>query len=96
MNLSSLVALKDKALESAGLLTFSVENIEVGKISKSGQVGFRATCDNGDIVTFWESTADGVIDEIAPGKFRLKPGVDIARDGGLIPAESRNKGGYWS
>jgi hypothetical protein len=95
MNLTSLVALKDKALESAGLLTFSIENIEA-KTSKSGQVGFRATCDNGEVVTFWESTADRVIDEVAPGKFRLKAGVDVAKDGGLIPAESRSTGGFWS
>lgn len=95
MNLASLVSLKDKALESAGLLTFSIENIEA-KPSKTGNVGFRATCDTGESITFWDSTADAVIDEIAPGKFRLKPGVTIARDGGLISAEASRNGGFWS
>lgn len=82
---------KDKALASAGLLTFSIENVEV-KLWKSGQVSFRATCDNGEVVTFWESTADRVVDEIAPGRLRLKAGVNVAKDGGLIPPKS----GFWS
>jgi hypothetical protein len=76
--------IKDKALANAALLTFSIENVEV-KFWKSGQVSFRATCDKGEVVTFWESTADRVLDEIAPGKFRLKAGVEVAKDGGLIP-----------
>lgn len=94
MNLTSLIALKEKALESAGLLTFSIENIEA-KPATTGQVGFRATTDDGQVITFWESTADSVIEEVTPGRFRVKPGVDIAKDGGLIPANSGNKG-FWS
>lgn len=94
MNFASLTSLKEKALESAGLLTFSIENVE-SKICKTGerQMAFRATCDNGDVVSFFESTADLVLDEIADGKFRVKPGVDVAKDGGLIPPGLRK--GVW-
>lgn len=93
MNFASLNSLKEKALESAGLLTFSIEKVEV-KPSKAGQVGFRATCDDGTVVTFWESTADQVVEETSQGRFRVLPGVDVAADGGLIPAASKSKG-FW-
>ena len=96
MNFASLNSVKEKALQSAGLLTFSVENV-TAKAATTGQAGFKAICDDDDktVVTFWESTADLVLDEIAEGKFRVKPGVTVAADGGLIPAESKGKG-FWS
>jgi hypothetical protein len=78
-------------IPSAGLLTFSIENVET-KVSKSGQVGFRATCDSGEVITFWASIIDRVVDEIVPCKYRLKPGVDVAEDGSLMPPEE----GFWS
>ena len=94
MKFASLISVKENALQSAGLLTFSVENVEA-KPASTGQAGFKAICDDGTVITFWESTADNVLDEIADGKFRVKPGVQVAADGGLIPAESKGKG-FWS
>jgi hypothetical protein len=81
------IAKDGSLIPSAGLLTFSIENVET-KVSKSGQVGFRATCDSGEVITFWATIIDRVVDEIAPGKFRLKSGVDVAKGGGLIPPKS--------
>lgn len=94
MNFASLNSLKEKALENAGLLTFSIANVE-SKMCKTGdrQMAFRATCDDGTVVTFFESTAEAVLEEIAEGKFRVKPGVDVAKDGGLIPSGTRK--GVW-
>lgn len=92
--MSSLNSLMETALENAGLLTFSIENVKA-KPSLSGKVGFKAVCDDETVITFWSSNIDSVVDEIAEGKFRVKPGVQVAKDGGLIPADKQGKG-FWS
>jgi len=92
--MSSLQSLAETALENAGLLTFSIENVKA-KASTTGKVGYKAVCDDETVITFWSSNIDSVVDEIAEGKFRVKPGVQVAKDGGLIPADKQSKG-FWS
>lgn len=83
-----------QAKQGLDLLTFSIENCQTAVSPVKKSVIIQATCDNGQVVTFWESNMDRcveVIDEKA-GKYQVKAGVQIAADGGLIPEGSSFKG----
>lgn len=96
---AALQALKEKALENAGLPTFTSSNVEIGAkpSKKTGQYGYRVLCDDGvTTLTFWESNMHACLDDLGDGRMRVKPDVVITADGGLIPKESQSSNGYWS
>jgi hypothetical protein len=89
--LSDLAAQASASVETS---QFNIENVEV-KTSKTGNTGFRATCDNGTVITFWSSNMDQVVELLDNnGNYRVLPGTRISDDGGLIPKDAR-QGGFW-
>lgn len=99
--MNSLHKLVQAKLDSAvNGLTFKLADLEIGDPSKSGNIGFRVTCDNGKQISFWSSTMEDVVEETEVGVFRVKPKVRIAETAdefgyhGLIPADAE-QGGYW-
>lgn len=92
--LPTLAELAAQASNAVDTLTFNIENVEV-KMSKTGNTGFRATCDNGTVVTFWSSNMDQVVELLDDkGNYRVLPGTRVADDGGLIDKDAR-QGGFW-
>lgn len=75
-------------------LSFNIADVE-SKISKSGNVGYRVTLANGQVVTFWSSNVDQVIEAIDDkGNHQVIAGTRITDDGSLIPKDAE-KGGFW-
>ena len=92
--LPTLAELAAQASASVDTLTFNIENVDV-KLSSTGNTGFRATCDNGTVITFWSSNMDQVVEQLDDnGNFRVLPGTRVADDGGLIRKDAP-KGGFW-
>lgn len=90
----TLADLAAQASASVATSTFNIENVEV-KMSTTGNTGFRATCDNGTVITFWSSNMDQVVELLDNnGNYRVLPGTRVADDGGLIPKDAR-QGGFW-
>jgi hypothetical protein len=80
-------------------LEFNVSDIE-SKPSRSGTVGFRVTTLGGVAISWWSSYKDGttwrdLIEDAGHGVARVKPGVRVAQDGGLIPASAPVSKGFW-
>jgi hypothetical protein len=92
--LPTLADLASQASSAVDTLTFNISNVEV-KMSSTGNCGFRATCDDGTVVTFWSSNMDQVVEMIDDnGNYRVLPGTRVAEDGGLIDKDAR-QGGFW-
>jgi hypothetical protein len=92
--LPTLAELASQVSAATETLTFNIENVEV-KASKTGNTGFRATCDNGTVITFWSSNMDQVVELLDNnGNYRVLPGTRTSDDGGLIPKDAR-QGGFW-
>jgi len=90
----TLADLAAQASASVDTLTFNIENVEV-KMSKTGNTGFRATCDDKTVITFWSSNMDQVVEQLDNnGNYRVLPGTRVAEDGGLIPKDA-SQGGFW-
>jgi hypothetical protein len=95
MALTQLMTLQKAALGQLDQLTFNISSVEA-KASKSGNVGFRVTTDQGRVVTFWSSNMDAVVEALDDdGNHQVIPGTRIADDGGLIPKDA-SQGGFWS
>jgi hypothetical protein len=93
LSLSSLVEqVKRQATEG---LSFNIENVET-KVSKSGNVGVRAECTNGTIITFWSTNMDQVVEAIDDnGTYQVIAGTKVLDDGSLIPSEKASTGKFW-
>lgn len=91
-----LKELGKEALKALGQLTFTIDNVKT-KPSKTGNVGYQATCDNGKVVTFWDTNMDSVVEELDADKglYGVKHGVQITTEGGLIAADAKSNG-FWS
>lgn len=75
-------------------LTFNIADVE-SKISKTGNVGYRVTLANKQVVTFWSKNLDQVIESIDDeGNHRVIAGTRITDDGSLIPKDAKS-GGFW-
>lgn len=95
MALTQLMTLQKAALGQLDQLTFNISSVEA-KASKSGNVGFRVTTDQGRVITFWSSNMDAVVEALDDdGNHQVIPGTRIADDGGLIPKDA-SQGGFWS
>lgn len=95
MALTSFHVLAKQALGQLDTLTFNISAVEA-KASKTGNVGFKVTTDQGRTVTFWSSNMDAVIEAVDDaGNHQVIPGTRIADDGGLIPKDA-SQGGFWS
>ena len=93
--LPTLAELAAQASAKVDTLTFNISDVEV-KMSKTGNTGFRATCSNGQTVTFWSSNMDQVVEQIDDnGNYRVIPGTRLSDDNGLIPKDA-SQGGFWS
>lgn len=91
----SLQLLAKQALSQLEQLTFNIADVEA-KASRTGNVGFRVTTDQGRVVTFWSSNMDQVVEAMDDnGGYRVIPGTRIADDGGLIQKDA-SQGGFWS
>ena len=88
------------AQASAGpVLEFDVADVEL-KASSSGKVGMRVTTLSGVSISWWSEYADGttwadLLEDIGNERYRVRPGVRVAKDGGLIPASAPQPGGFW-
>lgn len=93
--MKALVNLAKVALATLGTLTFNVKNVET-KASKGGNVGFKATTDQGKVITFWQSNMDLVVQAVEgkDDQFEVIPGTQITEDGALIPKGSATTG-FW-
>ena len=92
--LPTLAELASQVSAATETLTFNISNVEA-KASKTGNTGFRATCDNGTVITFWSSKMDQVVELLDNnGNYRVLPGTRISEDGGLIHKDAK-KGGFW-
>lgn len=73
-------------------LTFNIrESLLQKKLSKNRQnAGYRFQTDQGQIITIWQSNWANVVEPVEgePDVYRTLPGVTVASDGGLIPANS--------
>lgn len=91
----SLQTLAKQALGQLEQLTFNIADVEA-KASRTGNVGFRVTTDQGRVITFWSNLMDQVVESTDDnGGHRVIPGTRIADDGGLIPKDA-SQGGFWS
>lgn len=86
--------------ESQSGLTFNINDVE-SKVSKHGNVGYRVTCTNGQVITFFANNKEGVyqLDELIEaidndGTHRVLAGVRLSDDGSLIPKNAKS-GGFW-
>jgi hypothetical protein len=61
--------------------------------SKTGNIGYRVTTDQGRVVTFWSSTRDLCLETDEDGNCSLLPGTTITDDGSLIPPGSKSS--FW-
>ena len=87
---------KQAQLNSESCLTFNKVNMEIRNAETTGNVGFRVTTDQGQVITFWSSNVDQVVEELDNnGNCRVLPGTGISKDGGLIPADRVSTGGFW-
>jgi hypothetical protein len=99
MSVTSLQLLAEQAKKaqlSSGHedMTFNISSLET-KVSKTQNVGFRVTTDQGQQITFWSSNMDQVVEALDDaGNYQVIPGTRVADDGGLIPAGSK-PGGFW-
>ena len=92
--LPTLADLASQASASTDTLTFNISDVEV-KMSKTGNTGFRATCSDNTVITFWSSNMDQVVELLDDnGNYRILPGTRVSDDGGLIPKDAR-QGGFW-
>lgn len=89
-----LHALVEQAIsQESEILTFNISSVET-KVSKTGKVGFRATTDQGQVVTFWSSNMDQLVEPTDDnGNFRVVPGTKVSQEGSLIPKDSAK--GFW-
>jgi hypothetical protein len=95
MSVTKLQLLAKQALGQLDQPTFNIANVEA-KASRTGNVGFKVTTDQGRVITFWSSTMDTVVEALDDnGNFRVIPGTRMADDGGLIPKDA-TQGGFWS
>ena len=89
--------LKDQSVNG---LTFTLTDLQVSGETKSGNFGFRVTCDNGKKVSFWASNMESVVEETTEGAFRVLPGVKFTKEPdefgyyGLISADAKSS--VWS
>ena len=95
MSVTKLQLLAKQALGQLEQPTFNIAKVEA-KASRTGNVGFRVTTDQGRVITFWSTNMDAVVEALDDnGNFRVVPGTRIADDGGLIPKDA-SQGGFWS
>jgi len=100
MNASLEKLVKAKLEAAVNGLTFKLADLEIGDPTKSGNIGFRVTCDNGKKISFWSSTMEDVVEEPTEGFFKVRAKVRITDKPdefgyhGLIP-EKAEQGGYW-
>ena len=89
MAVSLLHSLLEEAIsQDSGILTFNISSVET-KVSKTGKVGFRATTDQGTVVTFWSSNMDQVVEPTDDnGNFRVVPGTKVSQEGSLIDKDA--------
>lgn len=73
-------------------LTFHISEVET-KRSRTGNIGYRVTTDQGRVITFWRTTRDLCIETDEEGNCSLIPGTTVANDGGLIPSGTQS--GFW-
>lgn len=94
--MKALLALQTAALATLDQLTFNIANVET-KPSKTGNVGFKATTDQGKVITFWSSNMDSVVEPVdgKEDEFRVIPGTQVTEEGSLIPKD-RTANGFWS
>lgn len=95
--MKALQALGKAALLALGTtLTFQVKNVET-KASKTGNVGFKATTDQGKVITFWQSNMDLVVEPVEgkEDQFQVIAGTQITEDGSLIP-KGAAVNGFWA
>ena len=95
MAVSLLHALVEQAIsQESEILTFNISSVET-KVSKTGKVGFRATTDQGTVVTFWSSNMDQLVEPTDDnGNFRVVPGTKVSQEGSLIPKDSAKR--FWA
>lgn len=89
-----LHALVEQAFsQDPSALTFNISSVET-RVSKTGKVGFRATTDQGTVVTFWSSNMDQVVEPTDDnGNFRVVPGTKVSPEGSLIDKDAAK--GFW-
>lgn len=63
------------------------------KRSKTGNIGYRVTTDQGRVVTFWSTTRDLCLETDEEGNCTLIPGTTITEDGSLIPPGTQSS--FW-
>ena len=109
MAVVTLQQLVEQALSQLSQLTFNISNVESvtktksGKPISTGNVGLKVKTNEGDVITFWSSNMDEVVEPTDnKGNYRVVPGTRLApekdTDGnptlGLISKDSA-KGGIW-
>jgi hypothetical protein len=89
-----LHALVEQAIsQDTSTLTFNIASVET-KVSKTGKVGFRATTDQGTVITFWSSNMDQVVEPTdEEGNFRVVPGTSVSQEGSLIDKDAATS--FW-
>jgi hypothetical protein len=89
MAVSLLHSLVEQAIsQDSSILTFNISSVET-RVSKTGKVGFRATTDQGTVVTFWSSNMDQVVEPTDDnGNFRVVPGTKVSQEGSLIDKDA--------
>jgi hypothetical protein len=95
MAATSLHLLAKQALtEGSENLTFNISTVETKAFPRTKNVAFRATTDQGTVVTFWASNMDSVVESMDDdGNFRVIPGTRRADDGSLWDDSQRK--GIW-
>jgi hypothetical protein len=87
-------------VQSTTGLTFNIKDVE-SKVASNGNVGYRVKLDNGQVITFFSHTKEGVyqINDLIEaidddGNHRVIAGTRITETGSLLPKGAK-KGGFW-
>ena len=86
--------------------TFNIKDVET-KVSKNGNIGYRVTCTNGTVISFFHYSVDKETREIAEeqlhnlidpidnnGTFQVLAGCKILDNGSVLPLGTKS-GSFW-
>jgi hypothetical protein len=95
-----LTAAIAKAKAGVGGEFFDITECEIQVSEKTGNTGFRVTCESGKVITFWETyeksghTMFDCVEHVEGNKFRVVVGAKITTEGNIIP-KGVEGGGFW-
>lgn len=78
---------------------FDITECEIKVSEKTGNTGFRVTCESGTVIQFWETYKGGqtmmdCVEHVEGNRFRVVVGAQILDNGNIMP-KGVEGGGFW-